>query len=97
VSSSSPACGASLLEGVLRCRTCGADARQAERENGAGITIPARGLAPDAFQAAELMDELQTLAPEVLTWWRGADRPGKEHLLRILTDLHAFLRRTPRP
>lgn len=85
-----PACGAALVEGVLRCRACGADARAA-RPGGVAATIAAGDAAPDAWRAAELLDELGELSPPVLEAWRQADQPKKRRLVAILAELQGIV------
>lgn len=87
-----PSCGAALVEGVLRCRTCGADARAA-RPGGVAATIAPAEAAPDAWRAAELLDELGELSPPVLEEWRAADPPKKRRIVALLTELQAVVDR----
>jgi hypothetical protein len=91
VASACPSCRAPLVEGALRCKLCGADARRAE-DGPVGASFTLAGIAPRAARAAELLDELAGLAPEVLAWWRRADRPRRVRLYEILTELRELLR-----
>lgn len=91
-----PSCGAALLEGALRCRFCGSDAREAPETPGAAASFSVASIAPEVFRAAELMDELETIAPPVCEWWRTADRPMKTRAFEILQELREILRRASR-
>lgn len=86
-----PECRAPLVEGALRCKLCGADAREA-KPGATGASFTLFSLSPRAARGAELLDELASLAPDVLAWWRKADRPRKDRLLAILGELRDLIR-----
>jgi hypothetical protein len=50
-------------------------------------------VAPDAFRAAGLLDELHEESPEVYGWFRRADWPRRERVIRILISLRDLPRR----
>lgn len=91
------ACGAALVEGALRCRFCGENAREAPATSGAAGSVSLADIAPDAYRVAELMEELATIAPPVFEWWRTADRPMKTRAFEILQELRDLLRRAANP
>jgi hypothetical protein len=88
-----PACEMPILEGVLRCRHCGADAREPARTRGIASFISLWDVAPDAMSVAKLLDELEAEAPEVGAWFRRADWPRRDRVIRILISLRDLPRR----
>jgi hypothetical protein len=51
------------------------------------MPIASVNVAPDAFRAAGLLDELHEESPEVYGWFRRADWPRRERVLRLLQKL----------
>lgn len=88
-----PECGVFLVEGALRCRACGVDARAAAPSQGVGVTVPIASVAAGPWRAAELHDELAVLAPATLEEFRRMDRPRKERLVAILAEVLEFTRK----
>jgi hypothetical protein len=82
-----PECRALLVEGALRCRSCGSDARAADRTPGVGSTVSLASVVAGPFRAMELLDEIALLAPATLEEFRRLDRPRKERLVAILSEL----------
>jgi hypothetical protein len=94
VPSRCPGCDALLDPGVLRCRFCGRDVREAPAAAAVGTTLSTPAAVPsDVWDAAGAMDELGELAPEVLAWWRAADLPRKRRLVQLFGVLHACAER----
>jgi hypothetical protein len=93
VSVSCPSCRALLVDGALRCRLCGADAREAPESERVGATFSLTSIAPDAFRGASILDELRAFAPEVLAWWRASDVPRRERLVALLVELGEIRKR----
>jgi hypothetical protein len=82
-----------IVEGALRCRSCGADAREPVRTQGVATFISLWDAAPEAASVAELLDELEAESPEVGAWFRRADWPRRKRVVRILDALIALRRR----
>jgi hypothetical protein len=57
------------------------------------MPIASVNVAPDAFRAAGLLDELHEESPEVYGWFRRADWPRRERVIRILISLRDLPRR----
>jgi hypothetical protein len=93
VASRCPSCELPLTDGVLRCRHCGADAREPTRTHGVASFIPLWDVAPEAASVAELLDQLEAESPEVGAWFRRADWPRRERVTRLLEQLAALRRR----
>lgn len=87
------ACGAAVAKGVLRCRDCGADAREPAETRGVATGFALFDIAPGAAEAARLLDELHAIAPEVLSWWRSAPDDKRLRAAEILADLRRLSRR----
>jgi hypothetical protein len=88
-----PSCALPLSEGVLRCRHCGADAREPMQTHGVASFIPLWDVAPEAASVAGLLDQLEAESPEVGAWFRRADWPRRERVMRIMNALLALPRR----
>jgi hypothetical protein len=58
-----------------------------------GASFSLESIAPDAFRAASILDELKAFAPEVLAWWRASDVPRRERLVALLTELGEIRKR----
>lgn len=89
------ACSQALAEGVLRCRHCGADAREPTKTRGVAAGFALFDVAPEAAEAAKLLDELHAIAPLLLRWWVQAPDDKKARVAEILSDLERLSRRPP--
>ena len=81
------------MEGALRCRSCGADAREPVEVQGVGAALPRTSSIVEAFQAAELLDQLQQVAPPVAAWWKTADGGSRRKVAEILGSIRDIIRR----
>jgi hypothetical protein len=93
VASRCPSCALPLAEGVLRCRHCGADAREPTQTQGVATFISLWDAAPEAASVADLLDQLEAESPEVGAWFRRADWPRRERVIRVLIALRDLPRR----
>jgi hypothetical protein len=87
-----PSCRSPLVDGVLRCRDCGADARGAPRSVGVAVRLDGL-LSEETIQALDTFEQLRAAAPGVAEWYRTTDDAGR----RLVEELLAELRRLRRP
>ncbi len=91
-----PACHFPLVEGVLRCKACGARATEPLRSQGVAGGFRLLDVVPDGAAAATALDELEEFAPEVSAWVRQADGQRRARLAEILARLVAAMERMGR-
>jgi hypothetical protein len=81
-----PACREPIVEGVLRCRECGADARRAKQAVGMLVrwddVLPERDLL-----ALDKMHDLVEVAPGVAEWYRAATDAERKVVELLLAEL----------
>lgn len=78
-----PSCKAILVDGALRCRSCGSRAA-----HGPGFALSLESLlSPSDLEALELFEQLERAAPAVASWYRDADDSTGREVERLLAEL----------
>jgi hypothetical protein len=93
VASVCPKCSFPIAPGVLRCRSCGADAREPAHAIGVATAFSLWDVAPEQAEVADLLDDLEGESPEVGSWFRRVDWPRRERVIRVLISLRDLPRR----
>jgi hypothetical protein len=76
------------VEGALRCKLCGADARGAARSSGAGVSFTVTSIVGERTERTlRLLAELEQLAPEVFLWMKTHPKE-RDRLLELLEALY---------